>query len=46
MATLSLTAGGVEIHDFLAQGGQFPSKFDIVIPKKPLYEDMVVWILK
>ena len=43
MATnCSLTAGGVENHCFELQGGQFPSKFDIAIPKTPFYEGMVV----
>ena len=32
----------VENHNFMALGGQFPSKFDIVIPKTLFYEDMVV----
>ena len=31
---------------FLLQGSQFPSKFYIVICETPLYECMVVWILK
>ena len=44
-ANFSLTAGGVENHHCVALGGKFPSKFDTVIPKKPLYEGMVVWIL-
>ena len=41
----SLACGGVENCHFWL-GGQFPSKFDIVIPKTPLYKGMVVWILK
>ena len=45
-ANFSLTAGGVENCCFQALGGQFPSKFDTVIPKIPLYEGIVVWILK
>ena len=42
----SLTDGGVENHHFLALGVKVHYKFDIVIPKTPLYEGMVVWILK
>ena len=42
----SLTGVGVENHLFLVPGGQFLSKFDKVIPKTPIYEGMVFWILK
>ena len=45
-ANFSLTAGGVENHHFPALGGQSSSKFDTVFPETPLYEGMVVWILK
>ena len=44
--TSVLQLGGVENCHFQLRGCQFPSKFDVVIPKKPLYKDMVVWILK
>ena len=43
----SLTAGGLQQNGvFLAPGGSVLSKFDMVIPKTPVYEGMVVWILK
>ena len=32
--------------DIFASGEVSPLQFDIVIPKTPLYEGMVVWILK
>ena len=38
VTNFSLTAGGVENYHFLAMGGAVPSKFDIVIPKTPLYK--------
>ena len=37
---MSLTAGGVE--NCFGPEGQSPSKLDIVIPKTPLYEGIVV----
>ena len=44
MATnFSLTGGGCRQLPFLGSGGQFPSKFDTVIPKTPHYKGMVVW---
>ena len=41
----SLTAG-IENHLFFGLGGQFPSKFNVVITKIPLFDGMMVWILK
>ena len=35
-----------EIAIFWLWEDQIPSKFNIVIPKTPLYEGKVVWILK
>ena len=45
LSNLSLTAGGIENCHFLALES-VPPRFDIVIPKTPLYESMVVWILE
>ena len=44
LSNFSLTAGSDKKSPFLALGGQFPSKFDIMIPKMPLHKGMVVWI--
>ena len=38
----SLTAGGIEIAVFQLQEDQFPSKFDVIISKTPLYIGMLV----
>ena len=42
LVKLQLTAGGVESGHFPPLGDLFASKFDIVIPKTPLYEGMAV----